>query len=304
MPKRVFVTGGMGFVGSWLSSSLERDGRCATFLAPADMDVRDSNAIRAAVRDAAPDYVVHLAAQSFVGDATQNPRATYDINFLGTLNLLDALAAEGFRGRMLYVGSADTYGRVGENDLPVVESHPLRPRNPYAVSKVAAEALCYQWSQTAAFEIVMVRPFNHIGPGQTDKFVVSDFAKQVMEIKLGMREPVMSVGDIDVTRDFTDVRDVAAAYGLLLEHGQNGEIYNVCSGEERRVSDILQQLMDIAGIRASITQEPHRMRRAEQRRMCGSYAKLNAMAGWSPSIPLTDSLRAIVLDWEATLKNE
>lgn len=302
MPKRVFVTGGTGFVGGWLRPSLERDGRYAVFLAPVDMDIRDTNTIRAAVRDAGPDYVVHLAAQSFVGDATHSPRATYDINFFGTLNLLEALAAEGFRGRMLYVGSADTYGRVDEKDLPVVESHPLRPRNPYAVSKVAAEALCYQWSQTGGFEIIMVRPFNHIGPGQSDKFVVSDFAKQVVEIKLGMREPVIKTGDVDVTRDFTDVRDVAVAYGLLLEHGQNGEIYNVCSGEEQRVSDILQQLLDIAGVSAQVMQEKQRMRRAEQRRMCGSYAKLNAMAGWSPSISLTESLRAIIFDWETRLK--
>ena len=119
--------------------------------------------------------------------------------------------------------------------MPIRETQPLRPRNPYAVSKVAAEALCYQWSQTGPFEVVMARPFNHIGPGQSERFAISDFAKQIAEIKLGRRPPKLAAGDIDVTRDFTDVRDVVRAYLLLLDKGRSGEAYNVCSGIEHRV---------------------------------------------------------------------
>jgi GDP-4-dehydro-6-deoxy-D-mannose reductase len=203
---------------------------------------------------------------------------------------------------MLFVGSGDTYGQVSEAALPVREDHPLRPRNPYAVSKVAAEALCYQWSQTSGFEIVMVRPFNHIGPGQSPRFAIADFAKQVMEIRLGRRAPVLQVGDIDVTRDFTDVRDVVRAYGMLLEQGRNGGIYNVCSGREYRVRDLLRQLITLAGVEAMIEQDPARLRRAEQRRMVASFETLHRDIGWQPLIPMKESLQDLLNDWEKQLR--
>src|SRR5262249_48752052 len=148
--------------------------------------------------------VIHLAAQSFVPASFAHPLETYEINFLGTYSLLEALKAAGFKGRFLFVGSGDAYGVVRPEDLPIGEEHPLRPRSPYAVSKAAAEALCYQWSRSESFEIVMTRSFNHIGPGQSDRFVVSDFARQVVEIRKGQRRPQISTGDIEVTRDFTD----------------------------------------------------------------------------------------------------
>src|SRR5262249_3600765 len=156
--------------------------------------------IRRAIGETRPDLVLHLAGQSFVPAAVSDPRSTYNINFFGTLNLLEALADHGFSGRMLYVGSGEVYGRVALSELPVVETHPLRPRNPYAVSKAAAELLCGQWTRAQGFDIVLARPFNHVGPGQAAWFVVSDFAKQVIEVKLGKHEPVIRVGSIDVTR--------------------------------------------------------------------------------------------------------
>ncbi|WP_139110812.1 GDP-mannose 4,6-dehydratase, partial [Acidithiobacillus thiooxidans] len=186
--------------------------------------------------------------------------------------------------------------------LPVREDHPLHPRNPYAVSKVAAEALCYQWSQTSSFEIVMVRPFNHIGPGQSPRFAIADFARQVTEIRLDRREPVLQVGDIDVTRDFTDVRDVVRAYALLLEKGRNGGIYNVCSGREYRIRDLLRQLLALAGIEATIEQDPVRLRRAEQRRMVASFDLLHQDTGWQPAIPMEESLQDLLNDWKEQLQ--
>ena len=182
------------------------------------------------------------------------------------------------------------------------EDHPLRPRNPYAVSKVAAEALCYQWSQTAGFEIVMVRPFNHIGPSQSPRFAIADFARQVTEIRLGRRAPVLQVGDIDVTRDFTDVRDVVRAYGLLLERGRNGGIYNICSGREYSIRDLLQQLITLAGIDATIEQDPARLRRAEQRRMVASFEALHRDTGWQPAISVEESLQDLLNDWKEQLQ--
>ncbi|OCX71426.1 NAD-dependent dehydratase, partial [Acidithiobacillus thiooxidans] len=258
--------------------------------------------LTAAVAAIRPDAVLHLAAQSFVPASFENPHETFDINLYGTLNLLEALQAAAFRGRMIFVGSGDTYGQVPEAALPVREDHPLHPRNPYAVSKVAAEALCYQWSQTSSFEIVMVRPFNHIGPGQSPRFAIADFARQVTEIRLDRREPVLQVGDIDVTRDFTDVRDVVRAYALLLEKGRNGGIYNVCSGREYRIRDLLRQLLALAGIEATIEQDPVRLRRAEQRRMVASFDLLHQDTGWQPAIPMEESLQDLLNDWKEQLQ--
>ncbi len=165
------------------------------------------------------DAVIHLAAQSFVPESFKNPLETFDINFTGTYNLFSALKEYGFNGKILYISSGDVYGLVNEDKLPIAEYYPLKPRNPYAVSKVAAEALCYQWSVTEEMKIIIARPFNHIGPHQSERFVVSSFAKQIAEIELGLRKPVLSAGNIDITRDFLDVRDVANAYKLLLEKG-------------------------------------------------------------------------------------
>jgi GDP-4-dehydro-6-deoxy-D-mannose reductase len=292
------LTGATGFVGAFVQKRIA----CVPFdRLGKQIDLRDADEVRTAIGEIRPDAVIHLAGQSFVPVSFQNPRETYEINFHGTLNLLAALKDSGFRGRMLFVGSGDTYGLVPESRLPVTEDQPLRPRSPYAVSKVATEALCYQWSQTESFTIAMTRSFNHFGPGQSDRFAVSDFAKQVVEIKNGDRAPVLTVGDIDVTRDFTDVRDAAAAYALLLDRGRNGEAYNVCSGSDYSLRSVLERLLQLANVDARIVQDPARLRVSEQRRMRGSYAKLRADTGWEPSIPLEQSLGDILRDWQERL---
>ena len=293
---KLLLTGANGFVGRYVRAALP----CIPL--PDGLDLRDRAALTAAVAAIQPDTVLHLAAQSFVPASFENPRETFDINFYGTLNLLEALQAAGFKGRMLFVGSGDIYGQVAEAALPVREDHPLHPRNPYAVSKVAAEALCYQWSQTSGFAIIMVRPFKHIGPGQSPRFAIADFAKQVMEIRLGRRAPVLQVGDIDVTRDFTDVRDVVRAYGLLLEQGRNGAVYNVCSGREYDIRDLLRRLMVLAGVDARMEQDQARLRPAEQRRMVASFEALHRDTGWQPAITIEQSLQDLLNDWEKQLQ--
>ena len=294
----VLATGASGFVGAFVQRRIP----CVTLSnAGNELDLRDAKGVHQVVQQIRPDAVIHLAAQSFVPASFANPRETFDINFTGTLNLLQALKATGFRGRMLFVGSGDTYGLVPDDGLPVTEDQPLRPRSPYGVSKVAAEALCYQWSQTEQFSVTMTRSFNHIGPGQSERFAVSDFAKQVIEIRKGRRQPILSVGDIDVTRDFTDVRDVTAAYALLLELGHNGESYNVCSGVERTLRFILDRLLALANVEARVEQEAERLRVSEQRRMRGSYEKLHRDTGWAPTIALDQSLNDILQFWEERL---
>lgn len=301
--RRIFITGRDGFVGKHLEGAIPSAGwaEATTSLVcgPSErLDVRDRAGLHRELEAAQPELVVHLAAQSFVPESFRDPRATYETNFFGTLNLLQALEAVGFAGRMLYVGSGDEYGLVAQAELPVTEGRSLRPRNPYAVSKVAAEALCFQWSQSARFEVVMARPFNHIGPGQGERFVVSDFARQIAAIRRGERAPTLEAGDIDVTRDFTDVRDVARAYMLLLDAaGANGEVFNVCSGVERSPREIIERLADAAGVSVTIKQDAARLRPSEQRRICGSFEKLRAATGWTPKIGIDESLRDILDDW-------
>jgi len=293
--QKILLTGHDGFVGQHLT----RLRACAPLLANGvPVDLRDASAVKRAVEAIQPDRVIHLAAQSFIPRSFENPRETFEVNFLGTLNLLQALADTGFKGRLLYIGSGDMYGLVPEAALPIREEHPLRPRNPYAVSKVAGEALCHQWSRTGPFEIVMARPFNHIGPGQQPSFAVSDFARQVTRIRAGAQPPRVEVGDIDVSRDFTDVRDVVRAYLLLLEQGENGEVYNVASGEERLISAILADLIRLTGVRAEIVPQTTRLRRAEQRRVMASAEKLERRTGWRREIPWEQTLNDIIADWE------
>jgi len=305
--KRIFLTGHEGFVGRTLRSWLGRPGQAARsyeiVLPLRCYDLRDQASLEQSIPAATLDCVVHLAAQSFVPESFRDPRHTYEVNFLGTLNLLRALQSGGYKGRFLYVSSADVYGQVDPAEMPVDERLPPRPRSPYGVSKVAAETLCGQWSRTEHLDVVIARPFNHIGPAQSDRFVVSNFARQVAEIKLGLRKPVIEIGDLEVTRDFTDARDVVEAYLMILERGETAEIYNICSGQEFWIRDLLATLLRLAGVDAKVVQEPARMRPAEQKRLRGSYDKLHRRTGWRPSIPLETSLADALAWWENRVRN-
>ena len=303
--KRLMVTGLDGFVGRHVKRAVEssRDGRFQLVEPRSAIELTEPATLKQAIEETRPDCVLHLAAQSFIPESVANPRATYEVNFFGTLNLLQALNSFGFGGRMLYVGSADVYGAVRDEELPIVESYPMCPRTPYGVSKAAAELLCYQWTQEQHFDIVLARPFNHVGAGQGERFVVADFARQITEIKLGRRDPVMRVGAIDVTRDFTDVRDVVQAYLVLLERGNTGEAYNVCSGREYSIREVLEELIRLAGVKCKIIVDNTRLRAVERKRNCGSFEKLANRTGWNPRITLTESLRDVLAYWELKLRH-
>jgi len=300
--KNVFVTGSSGFVGQHFAVWAQNSSDWRVLAAPPDFDLRDTGSVMSAVAALpACDAVLHLAAQSNVPESFNDPGTTFEINFQGTLRLLLALRAHGFRGRFIYVGTADAYGLVPETQLPVDEERALKPRNPYAVSKMAAEALVYQWTQSERLDAVMVRPFNHIGPGQDDRFAVAAFARQVAEIALGRRDPRIAVGDLGVTRDFTDVRDVVGAYGKLLTQGAPGSIYNIGSGRETPLTEILDRLIAVAGIQAEIIVEAARLRPAEQRRMVADPSYAYQTFGWRPSIQLEQTLKDIYNDWKERL---
>ena len=318
--RNILITGGTGFLGGYVKTALQSSGYICSDLKDGEeiIDVRDASRIKSFLEGLGfiPDAVMHLAAQSFVPRSFENPIETFGVNFTGTYNILNALKETGFKGLFVYISSGDIYGLIGENELPVAEEHPLRPRNPYAVSKTAAEALCFQWSVTENIKIISARPFNNIGPGQNENFVVPSFAKQITEIKLGLKEPVIYVGDIDATRDFLDVRDAAAAYALLIQNdirglgGQNKQglenynfsAYNISSGKETSLRHIINLMLEISGVKAEIKTDESRLRANEQKRICGSNEKIKKDCGWTPKITLRESIGNILKYYEEKLK--
>lgn len=292
---KVLVTGSTGFVGKYLMRNetylpFERDG--------VRIDLRDSNAVLARIKETTPDCVIHLAAQSFVPASFNDPYYTYEVNFIGTHNILSALESIRFDGKFLYVSSSDVYGVVNTDEQPIKEITQCRPRSPYAVSKVAAEALCYQWSQTSNMGISIARPFNHTGPGQKECFVISNFAKQLVEIKYGLCNPVLTVGDIDVKRDFTDVRDVVEAYTLLIENASNGEIYNICSGTGIAIREIIYMMTEELCIDIEIEKDKRRFRESEQRIVVGDNTKIRTKFSWQPRVAMRNSIKDVLEYWK------
>jgi GDP-4-dehydro-6-deoxy-D-mannose reductase len=302
--KKLFVTGLDGFVGNHVRHMLKAERSNWPFEiveSKTPYDLKDINSMTQVIESVRPDYVLHLAGQSSVPASFENPLDTHQVNFLGTMNLLDALKKIQFTGSMVYTSSGEVYGRVIEQDMPVTELHGLKPQNPYSVSKVAAEFLCQQYSISEGMNIIIARPFNHVGPGQSERFAVSSFAKQVAEIALGLKPPMLSTGSLDTTRDFTDVRDVVRAYLLLLLHGKSGEIYNICSGRDYSMEDILQKMFEISGVKCSVTTDPSRLRANEQKVMRGSFAKIQTAIGWQPQISIEQSLQDAISAWKEEL---
>ncbi|MEJ6021929.1 GDP-mannose 4,6-dehydratase [Ramlibacter sp. PS4R-6] len=296
---KLLATGHLGFVGRAMREFVtSRPALGVDWCEPArEHDVRDRADLLAMVREHQPDWVVHLAAHSHVQASWSDPAGTLQTNAGGTANLLGALDDAGFRGRLLYVSSADVYGAVPDDQLPVDESREPAPRSPYASSKVASEVLCRQWARARPLDVVIARPFNHTGPGQREEFALPRFAKEIAAIRTGRQGPLIQAGDLEVTRDFLDVDDVVDAYVRLLRSGAGGETYNVCSGREVLLRDAVGQLLEIAGVKAEVATDPALLRPAEQRRMVGSYDKLAQATGWQPATPLRDTLARLLNHW-------
>ncbi|MCP1621622.1 GDP-mannose 4,6-dehydratase [Pseudomonas nitroreducens] len=301
MNKRLLVTGLSGFVGTQLRASL---GPQWQLMELPRLDLAEPGAFDEYLRDDVPDAVIHLAGQTFVPQAFRDPAGTLQVNLVGTLNLLESLKRCGFSGAFLYVSSGDVYGQVSEDQLPVTELQLPRPRNPYGVSKLSAELLCQQWSFAEPWRMMVARPFNHVGMGQKADFVIPAVARQLARIRHGLQDACIEVGDIDVTRDFLDVRDVLSAYFALLEKGRSGEVYNVCSGQEYRLRDLIGQMAALAGVELQIRQDPQKLRKAEQRRVRGSNAKLQRETGWKPVHGMEQILRDVLADWDVRALQE
>jgi GDP-4-dehydro-6-deoxy-D-mannose reductase len=297
--KKLLATGHRGFVGTALGKFLQASVEHGASWCRLDheSDVTDPRGLRDMLEQHRPDWIIHLAAKSHVQASWVDPIHTLHVNVSGTANLLKTLTEMGFQGRLLYVSSADVYGSVPDAALPVTENTVPAPRSPYASSKIAAETLCLQWARSRSLDVVIARPFNHTGPGQAPEFALPGFARDLAAIKLRRRAGPILAGDLEVTRDFLDVRDVIAAYLALLEHGRASEIYNVCSGRETRLGHAFAIMAGLAGIEAEAATDPARLRPSEQRRMCGSHAKLTAATGWQPRIELRDTLAQLMNHW-------
>ncbi|QYR52736.1 GDP-mannose 4,6-dehydratase [Lysobacter soyae] len=298
--RTLLVTGASGFVGKHVSNAaLEERLDWRVLPLKKGLDLRDMRSLSTWIKANHFDGVLHLGAQSFVPRAFENPEETLEINLLGTLHLLQSLSQVGFSGPFVYVSSGDVYGAVPEGTLPISEELRPAPRNPYAVSKVAAEHLCLQWQRTEGIKAIIARPFNHIGPMQGSSFVVPSVASQIIEAKRKKcSRAEISVGNIDVTRDFTDVRDVVAAYARLLEDGRAGEIYNVASGKERTIRELIESLSVLAELPVTLRSDPAKMRSGEQRRVVADTSKIQRDIGWRAAIPMEQTLKDILSQLE------
>jgi GDP-4-dehydro-6-deoxy-D-mannose reductase len=303
--ERVLLTGGNGFVGRRLHALLRRERPVWEVSAPGGphdlergLDVTDPEQVSEAIRAFRPTALVHLAAISAVTTAAKDPRAAWGVNLGGTLNVTEALAGLAPGCRLLYVSSAEVYGRSLGGERPTDEGALLQPVNPYAASKAAADILVRQCAATGQ-QAVVVRPFNHTGAGQAEVFALPSFAGQIARIEAGLQDPVLLVGDLDDERDFLDVEDVARAYLGLLEAGDridSGTVFNVASGAPRRIGDLLEMLLGKARIAIRVEVDPGRVRGTRVRRVVGDASALSRAIQWSPSRDLSDTLDE-VLNW-------
>jgi len=319
MTKKVLITGADGFVGRHLASFLaDKEGaevlgldlNPPKFDQPWDRcefgvcDVQDRDRVFSYVEEFRPDYVFHLAAQSSVRYSWEEPQLTYDIAVKGQANVFDALRAAGIDAVIHVACSAEEYGRVKEEDLPIKEDHPLRPASPYALSKVMQDYHAVFCHQAYGTRVIRTRAFNMTGPGQAPQFVVSDFARQIAEIEAGEREPVIRVGNLEARRDFADVRDLVGAYWLLVRNGEPGEVYNVCSGCDHSIREILDMLLSFSKAPIRVEVDPMRLRKADIPVLRGDNSKMTQVVDWAPACALGKTLEDVLEWWRAELRRK
>ncbi len=318
---RVLITGVTGFVGSHMAeyalaqgaevfgasrwrSNTENIELLRSQIQLVEADLRDQSSVSAMLAATRPDWIFHLAGQSQVMTSWHAPAETLQTNVIGQVHLLEAIRQRGEPfPRLLVVGSSEEYGLVPEGELPVTEEQQLRPLSPYAVSKVAQDLLAHQYFCSYGIPCLRARAFNHDGPRRGEVFVTSAFAKQIAEIELGLREPVLLVGNLKARRDYTDVRDIVRGYWLLLDKGKPGEVYNLCSGESHAIQEILDFFLANSTVRSiEVREDPARLRPSDLPNLYGSPARIHAATGWHAAIPFEQTLKDVLDYWRERVR--
>lgn len=308
---KALITGVNGFVGRYLSKYLFIQGIeiYGTYLRKANidtinkdikvfnMDITNKDEVLKVLRKVEPDYIFHLAAQSSAGLSWKEPQMTMNVNINGTINLLEGVRELRLKSRILLIGSSEEYGFVKPEDIPVNENQVLKPGNPYAISKIAQSMIGQVYSRAYDMDIVIVRAFNHIGPGQSPVFVVSDFAKRITEIEKRILEPVLLVGNLEAQRDFTDVRDIVRAYYQLALKGKKGEIYNVGTGNSYKIQYILDVLLSLSDAKIEVKTDPNRMRPSDVPIIQCDNTKLVNLTLWKPKYTIEETLKDVLNYW-------
>jgi len=295
---KTLVTGAGGFVGTALVDHLRAAGDDVVGIDHASgPDITDPAGVRAVIERHRPGAVYHLAAATHIGSSWEAPLEVFRVNAEGTLNVLTACAATGV-GRVLVVGSADEYGAVRPEDLPLTEEAPLRPLTPYGASKVAADYLALQAFLGQGVPVIRARSFNHSGPTQSERFMIPGLARRIAAAERDGRKEI-PVGSLEPVRDYTDVADVVVAYRLLVERGEPGEVYNVCSGVGRSVADVADALLALARHAIELVPDPSLLRPVEVPRLVGDNRRLREATGWAPAIPFDQTLAAVLDRWRA-----
>ncbi|NWG20883.1 MAG: GDP-mannose 4,6-dehydratase [Chloroflexi bacterium] len=316
---RVFITGITGPVGSALADYLvtlpgvevhafkrwRSDTRPINHLAGHitlhEGDIEDPYSIARAVERAAPDRVYHLAAQSYPSESWDAPIVTIRTNVEGTINLLEAVRRHAPHARVHIAGTSAEYGQVRPEETPIPETHPTRPLSPYGVSKVAAGLSGLQYAASFGMHIVVTRSFNHVGPHQGDRCSIQTFCRQMVLIEYARQEPILYVGNLEAWRDFTHTRDVARALWLLLERGESGTIYNLCSGTATRIGDIVAMVQRLGRVPSSVRIDPARLRPSDEPLLVGDNTRLRQATGWEPQITVPMIVEELMEYWRARL---
>lgn len=313
MRVKALIIGAAGFVGGYLIDELDRNGQevHATCLpnekisgncTAHTLDILKKDDISAILDDVKPDVVYHLAAQSSVALSWKKPRLTAEINVVGTLNVLESVRECEKKMRLILIGSGEEYGFIREGACPLKETENLAPGNIYAATKACQGMLGGIYARAYGMDIVMVRAFNHSGAKQSPMFVISDFCKQIAEIEYGLKEPVISVGNLEAMRDFTDVRDVVRAYRMLSENGRSGQVYNVGRGQAVKISRILETALSYAKCGITVTQDKARMRAADIPLIEPDVSKINEDTGWKAEISMEQTIEDTLDYWREALR--
>ncbi len=267
-----------------------------------ECDLRDATSVKTLLGRVRPDKIFHLAAQSYVPSSWNAPAESLTTNVLGQLNIFEAVRELGIDPWIQLACSSEEYGLVHEDELPIKETNPLRPLSPYAVSKVGQDYLGYQYHMSFGMKVVRTRGFNHDGPRRGDVFVSSNFAKQLVEVEKGKKEPIIHVGNLEARRDFSDVRDIVRGYWLSLEKCQAGEVYNICSGKAYSIQEILDRLIDVSGVKVKVERDESRLRPSDVPVLIGDCTKFKKATGWEPHIPYDQTLADMLAYWRERIQ--